>query len=171
MWGTRWGSMDKLEGVHTTGQKVGPQGKAAWCEWLGAEAIFWWWWKNLPWLVWKRHANICIDVRQEPPQLLASKGSLQRFCGSCGWVHWWQGPLLRVLNPKKLDLFFRRFFYWLPVVNHHGKPPFGDVFLIFPTTLSKSKYLFTMKFVFGKWFLCTFSVRIVANQIRENLRW
>ena len=31
--------MERFEGVHTTWQKVGPEGKAAWCEWLGAEAI------------------------------------------------------------------------------------------------------------------------------------
>ena len=33
-------SMRRFVGVHTTWQKCGPQGKAAWCEYLGAEAIF-----------------------------------------------------------------------------------------------------------------------------------
>ena len=33
-------AMHRLAGVHTTWSKVGWQGKAAWCKWLNAEAIF-----------------------------------------------------------------------------------------------------------------------------------
>ena len=33
-------AMHRLAGVHTTWSKVGWQGKAAWCKWLNADAIF-----------------------------------------------------------------------------------------------------------------------------------